>query len=315
MGRIRATLLTSTVLFTAVACGGETQDAAFTLPGDEVFPEGIACDHASGDLYVGSTQDGSIFRANIDEPGEFEVFAGPGADGRDTVTGMKVDEQGRLFVAGRDTGRAFVYDTQTGDLLRSYDTAQAGEDALLNDITLTADAAYVTDSFRPVLYRIPRTDADVGDIEAWLDLDELVPYADRFNLNGITSTDDGRYLITVHADRGELYRIDTTTRQVQLIDVGDADLGSGDGLLLDGSSLFVVVTSPEPRVLRLELAADALSAEVVDEIEDPSLDYPTTLAQCGTDRIQVVNSQLNQAGGGELDLPFTVSDIEVDAIG
>lgn len=315
MTRNSAPILASTVMFTAVACGGGAADAAFILPGEAVFPEGIACDHASGDLYVGSTEDGSIFRANVDEPGEFELFADPGADGRDAVTGLKVDEQGRLFVAGRDTGRAFVYDTETGDLLRSYETAPGGEDALLNDITLTGDAAYVTDSFRPILYRIPRTDADVGEIEPWLDLEGLVPYADGFNLNGITSTDDGRYLVTVHADRGELYRIDTTTREVQLIDVGGADLGSGDGLLLDGSSLFAVVTDPEPKVLRLELTDDALSAELVDEIEDESLNYPTTLAQCGSDRIQVVNSQLDQAGSGEPELPFTVSDIQVDDIG
>lgn len=40
----------------------------------------------------------------------------------------------------------------------------------MNDLTFAGDAAYVTDSFRPVLYRIPRTADEVGDIEPWLDL-------------------------------------------------------------------------------------------------------------------------------------------------
>lgn len=209
------------VVAASTACGEDEPEAAFTLPGDRVFPEGIACDHAR-------------------------------------------------------------------------------------------DAAYVTDSFRPVLYRIPRTANEVGDIEPWLDLEDVIPYGDRFNLNGITSTDDGRYLVTVHAGTGVLYRIDTQTEEVSEIDLGGADLTTGDGLLLDGSSLFAVVTEPDAKVVRIELAADASSGEVVDELEDPSFAYPTTLAQCGTDRIQVVNSQLDQAPDGDPDLPFTIADVEVD---
>jgi len=299
-------------VLTATACGDDEAETDFTLPGERVFPEGIACDHATGDLYVGSTEDGSVFRGNVDEPGEFEVFLEPGADGRAAVTGMKVDDEGRLFVAGRQTGRVFVYDTSSAELLRSFETASAGEDVLVNDITFGLDAAYLTDSLRPVLYRIPLDEGEIGDIEPWLDLTGLVPYEDAFNLNGITATDDGRYLVTVHADRGELYRIDTLTEQVDPIELGGADLTTGDGLLLDGNTLFAVLTDPEPRVVRLELAADALSADIVADITDPSFAYPTTLAQCGTDRIQVVNSQLDQAEGGDPELPFTVSDVPVD---
>lgn len=307
----RAMLAAGLVIFVS-ACGGDETEAAFTLPGDRVFPEGIACDHATGDLYVGSTEDGSVFRGNVDQPGELTRYLEPGVDGRDAVTGLKVDDEGRLFVAGRDTGRVFVYDTETSALIRSFETAEDDERALVNDITFAGDAAYVTDSFRPVLFRIPLETGDVGDIEPWLDLEGLVPYDEGFNLNGITSTDDGRYLVAVHADRGELYRIDTATRQVAVIDLGGADLTTGDGLLLDGTTLFAVVTEPEPQVIRLELAADALSAVVVDELDDPSFAYPTTLAQCGTDRIQVVNSQLDRAGDGNPELPFTVSDLPVD---
>ncbi len=35
------------------------------------------------------------------------------------------------------------------------------------------------------------------------------------------------------------------------------------------------------------------------------------MAQCGTDRIQVVNSQLDQAPDSDPESPFTVSDSEV----
>lgn len=300
------------VVAASTACGADEPEAAFTLPGERVFPEGIACDHATGDLYVGSTTDGTVYKGNVEEPGELAVFLEPGGDGREAVTGMKVDGEGRLFVAGRNTGRVFVYDTASGDLVRSFETAADGAEALVNDITFAGEAAYVTDSFRPVMYRIPRTADGVGDIEPWLDLKGTIPYDDRFNLNGITSTDDGRYLVTVHAGTGVLYRIDTQTKEVSKIDLGGADLTTGDGLLLDGSSLFAVVTEPDAKVVRIELAADASSGEVVDELKDPSFAYPTTLAQCGTDRIQVVNSQLDQAPDGDPDLPFTIADVEVD---
>ncbi len=83
------------------------------------------------------------------------MFLEPGDDGRETVTGLKVDDQGRLFVAGRTTDRVFVYDTESRELLRSFETAEAGVEVLVNDITFAGEAAYVTDSYRPVLFRIP----------------------------------------------------------------------------------------------------------------------------------------------------------------
>ena len=96
--------------------GGETTETAasvggYVLPGETVYPEGIAYDPKTGDFYVGSTTDGTIFKQNagLDE-GEAEVLLEPGGDGRDTAVGMKVDDRQRLFIAGGDTGRIFVYD-------------------------------------------------------------------------------------------------------------------------------------------------------------------------------------------------------------
>lgn len=313
MPRIRNKPAALLAMVIAVGCASPAEQAPFSLPGDRVFPEGIACDHATGDIFVGSTDDGAIYRGNVDEPGELEVFLEPGVDGREAVTGLKVDDAGRLFVAGRDSGRVYVYDVGSGELLRSYETVTDGSDALINDITFADGGAYVTDSFRPVIYRVPVTSSELGEIEPWLELSSSrIPYEDEFNLNGITSSDDGRYLVTVHAGTGVLYRIDTTTQEIVEIDLGDRDLASGDGLLLDGRTLFAVVTSPEAQVIQLDVAADLTSATVVEEIVDESFAYPTTLAQCGTDRIQVVNSQLDEAPDGDPALPFTISEIEVE---
>src|SRR3990172_1805543 len=69
--------------------------------------------------------------------------------------GMTFDERsGYLFVAGGDTGKAFVYEAATGALAAEYQLAEQ-PGALVNDVALTNDAVYFTDSFNPVFYRLP----------------------------------------------------------------------------------------------------------------------------------------------------------------
>ncbi len=104
------------LILVLAACGGgggseyavqrttETTTSAgrYVLPGEEVFPEGIAYRPETGDFFVGSTTDGTVFRGKVGggDGSEAEVFLGPGRDGRETAIGMKVDERGRLFIAG-----------------------------------------------------------------------------------------------------------------------------------------------------------------------------------------------------------------------
>lgn len=298
------------ILLTACAAAGGSP--TIELPGDRVFPEGIAVDSRSGAFYVGSTDDGAIYRGNAADPeAPVEVFAPPGADGRTAVTGMKVDGDGRLIVAGRDTGRIFVYDTASGRLIERFDTVRGGsERSLVNDVALTADAAYVTDSFRPVLYRLPLADAAVGEPEEWLRFDDgPLRYGDGFNLNGIVASEDGRWLVAVQYNTGDLFRIEVETREVVRIDLGGDSLANGDGLLLEGSTLYVVRAAPEQEILLVRLDLAAATGEVFDRIRDDAFDDPTTLATW-QDEFLVVNSQLGMAGGGPGEPPFTVALVD-----
>lgn len=287
---------------------------AFALPGGRVFPEGVACDPASGNFFVGSTEDGTVFRGNVRSGAAgAEVFLPPGADGRDAVTGLKVDERGRLFVAGRRTGRAFVYDATSGRLIKALRTPPS-ERTLINDVAVTDDAAYFTDSFRPTLFRVPLTANGVGEMEPWLDLTGTpIAYGTGFNLNGIAATPDGRFLLAVHYDAGDLYRIDTRTREVTRVDLGSRNgtLTTGDGILLDDQALYVVRGGPG-EIVPVNLSADLTRGEVGEAFSHPSFRAPTTIAACGDGRLLVVNSQLNMEGGGGLpELPFTVSSIPI----
>src|SRR5207253_8780130 len=136
-------------------------------PGDAVFPEGIAFQQSTGTFYVSGNNDGTIFRGNISDP-VTSIFLPAGTDGRTTATGMKVDDDGRLFIAGASTGKIFVYDTNTGALLGQFYNNVAT--TFLNDIAITNNGdAYVTDSLDPKLYRVTTDSNGQLHFQVWLD--------------------------------------------------------------------------------------------------------------------------------------------------
>jgi sugar lactone lactonase YvrE len=280
----------------------------YTLPGEQVFPEGVAYQRKTGDFFVSSTTDGTVFRGTVDGGSRrAEVFLKPAQDGRTTAIGMETDGQGRLYVSGGDTGRMFVYDTDSGDLIQSFTTPEA-KATFINDVGVTPRGdAYFTDSMRPILFRVSATGGTRA--ESWLNFKGTpLEYEEGFNLNGIDSTGDGRYLIVVQTNTGELFRIDTGSRKVVKIDLGGKTLTNGDGLVLDGSTVYIV-RNQQGLIVPVRLSDDYASGDVGKAFTDPSLAYPTTAAKHGN-RLLVVNSQFDKQGG-EPDLPFTVSDVEI----
>lgn len=326
-GAATATAQEATPLASPQATPAATPVAAaarlFDLPGETVFPEGVAYQEATGDFFVGSTTDGTIFRGDV-ESGEVEVFV-EGAEGGSAV-GMEVDDQGRLYVAGGSTGLVSVYDTRSGALIAEFANDLA-PNTFLNDIALTtAGDAYVTDSFNPFVYLVPSTavvpgealDAQaatpgtgvpVGPLETAIDFTGTpFVYGDQINANGIVATPDDQYLLVAQTNTGTLFRVDLATGETVPVDLGDASL-PGDGLLLDGQTLYAV-TAGEIGVV--SLAADYATGELVTTFADPTFASPTTIAQydgC----LLVVNSQFAAREAGTPDLPFTVSGVPIPA--
>jgi Cu-Zn family superoxide dismutase len=310
--RMKAVLALSLVFSLSLGGAALAQEEAevYPLPGNEVFPEGIALDAATGDFFVGSTTDGTIFSSNVSQPGvEASVFSEGGADGRTAAIGMKTNGAGRLFVAGGDTGQMFVYDAVTGALIESFDNGQ--EMTFVNDVTLTPDgSAFFTDSMNPELYRVFPDGAGGYEMETYLSFEGTpVRYEEGFNLNGIQSSEDGRYLVTVKSATGELFRIDTTTQEVSLIETGGADLTNGDGILLDGQTLYVVRNQQE-LIVPVELSADFFSGTPGEPFTDESFMYPTTIARSDSD-LFAVNSQFDARQTGNPQLPFNVSSVHI----
>ena len=296
------TLLTALLVLLLSALPGATaQEApdAYALPGDAVFPEGIAIDAEARVLYVGSTADGTIFRAEIDS-GEVEVFA---SGTQPTAIGMTVDPYGRLWVAGGPTGQVFVYDTASAELLRAYATPQT-DATFVNDLVWLDDAVYVTDSFRPELFRVG-AGPDLGELSSFVAFEGTAfEYVDGFNANGIVATPDASRVVIVQSQTGDLFHVDVESGAVGTVATG-TPFPAGDGLIVDDGVLYVV-RNAQGTIERRVMADDATLAiaPAGPAITSERFAYPTTAAILDGE-LFVVNSQFDRQGGAP-DLPFEV---------
>lgn len=289
---------------------GATQ--LYTFPAnDVVYPEGIAYHAGNGDFFVGSTAGGAVYRGNAwGRNRQLSVFLPAGSDGRTDVRGMKVNPQGQLFMAGGASGIIWMYDAVTGRLLSSFNTGVAN--SLLNDVAIGPDgAAYVTDSNVPILYRIKADAEGIYRLEFWRDLrDTAIQYTQGFNLNGIAVTSDGKYVITVQSNTGKLFRIATDTKEVSEIALAGGDrMTNGDGILLDGQTLYVSRNSLN-LIVQVRLSADYASGQQFGSFTDPMFAYTTTIAQVG-DRLLAVNSQFNRRSTNNPELPFSIASVRI----
>ena len=278
----------------------------YVLPGAAVFPEGIAYDQRSGTVYVSSTTDGTIFSGNVRDE-TLGVFLAGNTDGRTTATGLAVDDEGRLFVSGGGTGKLFVYDA-SGALLASFATGSSP--TFINDVAVAKDgSAYFTDSQSPYLYRVYQNEAGEWAYERWIDFTgTALVYVAGFNLNGIEVTPNGKYLIVVQSNTGRLFRIEIATKEIVPIDLGGATVPAGDGILLQGSTLWVLQNNVA-LLTEIRLNVERATGQVIARTTDPSFAFPTTLTDA-RGRLLVVNSQFNRRGPVlSPTLPFTVSVI------
>ena len=290
--------------------------ARYVLPGTQVFPEGVAYDPVDRSFYVGSTTDGAIYRGSLLDDTARVILPG-GRDGRTSAVGLKIDAAGRLYVAGGATGSVFIYNVRQNAFPVAQAVITRGSAAgptFINDIAIAPDgAAYVTDSQDPVIYRIARnTTGGLPEVlERWLPLAGTpITYTTGFNLNGIAASADGQYLLVVQSNTGRLYRVTIADRSIRQVELGGASLSNGDGILLEGRTLFVV-RNALGQIARVDLNADLTAGTVAGTITDPSFAYPTTIARAD-DRLLVVNSQFDKRGPGLTPvLPFTVSGVPV----
>jgi sugar lactone lactonase YvrE len=249
-------------------------------------PEGIAIGLLPF-AFFGSLADGDIYRVNLLTGNGRVISEGPGTPS----VGMKIDHRGRLFVAGGSGGNARVVNAFNGDVLASYSFATAP--TFVNDVVLTPTAAWFTDSMKPVLYKVPfgrhgSLPGQSGVVTVPLTGDWV--QQPGFNANGIARTPDGRALIVVQSSTATLFRVETDGVATAVTLTG-GDAANGDGLLLQGRTLFVVQNQLN-RVEVINLNRNGTRGEVVALLTDPRFDVPTTVASFGR-RLYLPNARFS----------------------
>jgi sugar lactone lactonase YvrE len=253
-------------------------------------PEGIEVGRGTT-FYVGSVANGAIFRGNL-RTGTGAILV-PGASGK-SATGIEFDNRNRLWVAGASTGSATVYNAATGALIRAYSLASAP--TFINDVVVTRSAAYFTDSQKAVLYRISiGAGGALGAVQT-IQLGGDFSLASGFNLNGIDATPNGKTLVAVQTNKGKLYRIDPATGVAREISLGSESVPNGDGIMLDGKTLYVVQNQLN-RVAVIKLSSNLASGRVLTRLTDPDLAVPTTIDEHGK-RLYAVNARFGTPNPG-----------------
>ncbi|MGB7874617.1 MAG: hypothetical protein WBL25_09560 [Anaerolineales bacterium] len=252
-------------------------------------PEGIASGNGTT-FFVGSIPTGAVYRGDL-RTGKGEVLV-PAQEGHMSI-GMKFDPRtDLLFVAGGPTGMAFIYDGNSG---ANVATIQLTTDpSFINDVVVTKDAAYFTNSSQAALYRVPlNANGQLPDpaVSEEIPLSGDFELVVGFNANGIDATPNGKTLIVVNSALGTLYTVNPETGYASLIDLGGATVTTGDGILLHDKTLYVVQNFFN-QIAVVELSSDLSTGTVDRTITNSFFRIPTTIARFGSS-LYAVNARFD----------------------
>ena len=242
-------------------------------PGSTFF----AGDLVTGDIFRGDVQRGTATRF-IDAP-----------DGRQAA-GMKFDQRtGLLFVAGLATGQGYVYDTDTGSTVAVEQFADPATGPVINDVTLTRDGAWFTDSTHPVLYFMPVAHGVPGAFSTLALSGPAAEINGAFSLNGIAATPDGKTLVVAHTGNASLYTVDPASGASARVE--GVSVSNVDGILLEGNRLWAVQNF-DNQISVVRLSPDLGSGVVERVITNGAFEVPTTVAKHGSS-LAVINAKFD----------------------
>ena|SRR5215218_10336170 len=289
---VRAAVVAAALLSaTAAAPAGSApkRDVDADLPQADVFLEGIGVDKRAGVFYVSATnQSGALYRGDTRKRDQvLELWQPPRAG--DNGRGIDVDRLGRVYVAGGPAAQVREF-SRAGELLAELPTGAAG--SFPNDVWVGPDgAAYVTDSSLPVIWRVSNGPGG-WSIERWVDVSPTIAYTaplTDFDLGGIVSTADGRFLLAAQGTTGQLWRISLRTRRIAQVDLGGARLTNADGIVLRGRTLWVVQNFTR-QISKLKLRHRYERADLEAVVATPADRTFTTAKRVGG-RLLVVDSK------------------------
>ncbi|WP_455212298.1 SMP-30/gluconolactonase/LRE family protein [Kaarinaea lacus] len=274
-------------------------------------PEGVVSGRGHT-AYVGSLKTGGIYAVDL-ITGDGEILVD---SAENPAVGLAYDERSNyLFVAGGPNGTVTVYDSTDGQVKTVYTVAEPGT-TFVNDGIVTRKAAYFSDSFAPVIYRIPlakngrlpkpeevETIALSGDFEF---------IAGGFNGNGIESSWSGKVLYLVNSTTGHLYRVNPESGHSSQVMITNGDLVNGDGLLFYKHKLYVVKNFNN-EIAELKLYSKGSKAKITRTITDPEFRIPTTVTGFGN-ALYAINARFDVAPPPFFGNPPADPDLEYNLV-
>jgi len=256
------------------ATGADNYQQRIALP-VPFNPEGIAI---YGDtFFAGSTVNGSIWAGDL-KTGEGSFLVQPAADRM--AYGIFPDNNGRLWVAGGSTGKAFVYDRKTGELLAEY-LLEPGATKRINDVYVTRDAAYFTCGSvvctgATAVYRVaigagghladPAAPGVVQKIQLDIPVRSGMEGA-RDGLNGIRGWNNDRQLILGQTGTGKLWALNLADYSVREIALNEP-VPTNDGMIVDGKTVYSVSNQAAGYIAVIRMADDLSSGTVVTHLDN-----------------------------------------------
>lgn len=276
---------------------GNNGTVAYEIPGAQ--PEGVGFDPRDCSFYTAASFfRGEVYRGPLDQP-KAELFLPPEAD-RHSAFGVEVDtKRDLMLVAGGQIGVLFVYDLSEKRLHGRFDTGPGG---FLNEVTVAPNGdVYVTDSGRPILYRIKASDIEAGSGSGEaIPLGPEVAYGPGVNANGIVVTPDGQHVVFAITNSGKLYRLTPTAdpkgREIREIAIDRGPQVSADGLEIDGATIYLL-QNREDELVELTMSDDYSSAKVASETKDPLFKTPTSVALAPDGRLLIAIAEYFNSNG------------------
>lgn len=233
---------------------------AFTVPAEDLFPEGLAADAANGRFYLGSMHRKKIVTFTL--KGAVSDFVKQDTYDLSPVGGVHVDPADHTVWVSTDAGvkqrpELLHFDTE-GKLLERY--ASPGKMPYdLNDLTLRGkQEIFTTDTEGSHVYRFDRISHTFTAMNFWRPV---------FYPNGITLSGDGNVLFV--ADMLGVIRVDLRSNESADVDPGAHNTLSGiDGLYwYKGELLGVQYGTGEYRVMRWKLSPGGRKVTASETLE------------------------------------------------
>lgn len=242
---------------------------AFTVPEEDLFPEGLAVDSMRHLFYMGSMHHKKII--TITDSGKISDFVKSTLYGLLPLGGIKVDPSDHSVWAASDNDHdsELLHFDVHGRLLRRFSPPGAGPH-VLNDLVLhRSREIYVTDTLAHQVYRFDRETHNFAPLTLPRPL---------FYPNGIALSDDGNLLYV--ADSLGVFLVDLAKRTTVEVGGGQHNTLAGiDGLYWYKNSLLgVQYGTGSYRVVRWRLAPDGfrvVSTEILEH-RTPLVSDPTT---------------------------------------